>query len=173
MTGGKLRMTESMLGMTDGEHLCSVGFETLESAEIYGIVGKDNVSGVKEDAGAHVYALLGRRGYLNLRNGYTVTPRNDFPKLGNALRGSVLERLGTILFKHRCCQRWYLVCRESNSRRISPCKGAYRRKVHLSENLPHRAPQKRGHIGRKILAIIHYALVIWAPRALRRPSMSW
>ena len=116
----------------------SVGPETLQCPQIHRVIGQDHVSGVHEDAGAHVDALLGGGGYLYLRHGHAVAGGNGFAQFWHALRCTVLQRLGAVFFQHGGGQAGNFGHRESVGGGVSSGEGADGTEVHLPENLPYR-----------------------------------
>ena len=134
-----LRFFDSLrsLRMT-GLHGGAVGAEALEGTEVHGVIGQNDVSGVHEDAGAHVNALLGRGGNLYLRHRDAVAGGDGFPQFGYALRGAVLQRFCAVLFQHGGGEAGDFVYRERVGGGVSSGERADGAKVHLPENLPYR-----------------------------------
>ena len=141
--------------ITNLHNLCPVGLEALKCAKVHGGLGQDNVSGIQKHPGADVYALLGGCGDLHLGNRHSVPGSNSLTKFRNALRGAVLQRFGAIFFQNGGRQPGDLLSGEGHRCRVAASKGAYCRKVHLPENLPHRTSQKARNIVGKKLVIVH------------------
>ena len=140
-----------------GNDLGPVGLEGLQGAEVGGGGGEDDVSGVAEDAGADVDALLRGGGDLDVLHRDAVARGDDFAKRRDALRGAVLEGLGAVLFQHQRRQALDILYREGCRIGIPTGEGVYRRQVYDAEYLPYRRPHKRRNVVGEEFGIVHFA----------------